>query len=89
MDKATWSVPSTIYTMVNCRYLLWIRFSFLCLQGFLPVRGHKLGMEVLIVTLVFSLKSVLTRLEFWEFRRRNERGVASGVGEVSRPAGHI
>lgn len=33
------------------------------------------------------LKPLLPRLEIWEVRRRNQRGGASGIREVSRPAG--
>ena len=67
--------------------LLGIWFCLLCLQGSLPATDHKLGMQLLVVTLTFSLKPVLTRLEIWEVRRTTQRGGASGIGEVSRPAG--
>lgn len=86
MDKAMWGVPSTVCTVVNRESLLGIRFGLLCLRGSPPATDHKLGMQILVVTSAVSLMPVLTRLEIWEVRTRNQRGGASGIGEVSRPA---
>lgn len=72
---------------MNRGTLLGIWFGLLCLQGSLPATDHKLGMQLLVVTSAFSLKPVLSRLEIWVFRRRNQRGGVSGIREVSRPAG--
>lgn len=80
-DKAVWAAPSTIYTMVNHGSFLGIWSSLLYLQRSLPAAHHKLGMQLLLITLAFFLKPGLTT---GEVIRRNQRG-SSGTGEVSRP----
>lgn len=47
----------------------------------MPAAHHKLGMQLLLITLAFFLKPGLTT---GEVRRRRQRGGSSGIREVSR-----
>lgn len=68
--------------MVNHGSFPGIWSSLLYLQRSLPTTHHKLGMQLLLITLAFFLKPALT---IGEVRKRNQRGGSSGIGEVSRP----
>lgn len=76
-DKGMWGVPCTVCTTANRGSLLGIWFGLLHLQGSPPAVDHKCGRQLLVVT----------GLEIWGVERRTQRGGASGIGEVSRPAG--